>query len=211
MKNFVQKLFGLIVIPALLLAFTTVTPKAQNAFIKAVPTLAALKLVQPDASYPFCHVMGWTAAGDGGGGLYMVAAGSASTNYAVVTSSIDSTKQWTRMAGFIGGTKPPRTQTCTAATSILPEAATIVVTGTGGATVLTNNQTLPSGSVDGQRLTIIGNSDTDTVAISDKAGLTAGGTIQLSTTNIVLGQGDTLTLQYSTITTNWHEISRSNN
>lgn len=191
------------------LALCVASASAQG-FIKSVNTLAALKLIQPDSNYPYVLVLGWASAADGGGGLYKIATQSASTNYGVVASTIDSTKQWVRMPGLADFGKPARTQTLTAASTIAAESETVKITGTGGATVLTNNQVLASG-VDGQRLTIVGGSDTDTVAISDKAGLTAGGTIQLTTTNIVLGIDDYVVLKYNGATTNWHEISRGLN
>lgn len=183
---------------------------ASAQFTKTTPTLAALKLVQPDPNYPFVMVLGWATVGDGGGGLYQIATQAASTNYGIVTSTVDSARQWVRMPGLIGFGKPPRTQTLTATNMITIESDTVAVTGTSGATVLTNNQTLASG-VDGQLLTVIGSSDTDTVQIVDKSNLAAGGTIQMSATNVVLGIGDVIVFKYNLATTNWHEVSRSNN
>jgi hypothetical protein len=178
--------------------------------IKTTDTLVTLKLVQPDSNYQV-QVLGWASALDGGGGIYTPATQAASTNYGVVASTVNTNMQWVRKPGLVTATKAPRTQTVTAASTLTIESDVIAVAGTSGATVLTNNQTLASGTVDGQLLTIVGTSDTDTVQLVDAGTLTAGGTMALSATNFVMGVGDIIRLRYSTTTTNWHEVSRSAN
>lgn len=201
------------VIPAFLLAFALSSASAAGpGFIKSASTLAALKLVQPDANYPYCLVLGWTSAGDGGGGLYRATTASGATNYGVVTSTLDTTKQWVRQPGLNAFTAPPRTQTLTAASNILAEAHTVRLAGSGGAVILTSTPIVRTNDVvDGQVLCLEGTDNTNTIGISDD-GTVTGTKVQLNAvTNRTLGAGDILLLKYNSTLATWQEVSFSNN
>jgi len=75
---------------------------------------------------------------------------------------------------------------------------------------LTSTPTIVAGT-NGEVITIMGTSDTNTVTLQDESGL-AGSSLRLSGgVNVTLGNRDTLTLWYSSADSAWIEISRSNN
>lgn len=180
-------------------------------FPKSVAKLSDLPLIQPDPLFPNVLVMGWTAAGDGGIGLYVWNSSSAlSTNYGVVASSLaaGSGGQWIRQNGF--GNAPARTQTLAVinSTGIIPESLSVLVAGTSGATSLTNTPTVATNGVtSGKVVRIMGTSDTDTIVVSDN-GTVPGSLLELGASTRTLGIGDTLTLQW--MSGKWYEIGFSN-
>ena len=102
----------------------------------------------------------------------------------------------------------------------IPESTGTVVAGTGITTDMLNfvmyfNTTAPinitavpqiADGTDGQRITIVGSSDTNTLTLDDANGLQLVGGA-----SCVLGSGDTIVLLYITTLDLWIEISRSNN
>ena len=95
--------------------------------------------------------------------------------------------------GFESGTPPTATPTTPTGTSASPQAVTdvggvptsgvsdetIYVSGTGGVTVTANPQ-VTAGLVEGQRLTLVGTSDTDWVELSNGTGLQLNGPCRLT-------------------------------
>jgi hypothetical protein len=75
----------------------------------------------------------------------------------------------------------------------------------GAATDISANPQIVDGR-NGQKITIIGSSDTNTLTLDDGNGLQLAGAAQC-----VLGAGDTITLIYSSGLDIWVEVSRSNN
>lgn len=184
--------------------------KAQG-FLKTVGKLSDLLLIQPDPNYPNVIVLGWTAAGDGGWGVYTWNGSSAlTTNYGVVASSLPAGTggQWLRQQA--GGNAAARTQTLVAATQVIPESLGITVAGTSGATTLTGTpQVLTNGVTAGQLIHIRGTSDTDTVIFTDN-GTAAGSALELGASTRTLGIGDSLVLRWNATVAKWYEVSFAN-
>lgn len=87
---------------------------------------------------------------------------------------------------------------------------TVEVAGKLAATTLTSTPTISDGYA-GERLLIIGTSDSLTVTFQDESNLTGSGLQLAGGADITLGAGDTLYLVYSATVGAWCEISRSNN
>ena len=90
----------------------------------------------------------------------------------------------------------------TAGGGITPGTSTfqkIYIQGSGGAVTVTANPQVAAGTTDGQRLILVGRSDTNTVTLANGTGLSLNG-------NITLGDDDTLDLSWDG--TSWCEVSR---
>ena len=90
----------------------------------------------------------------------------------------------------------------TAGGGISPGADTfqkIYIQGSGGAVTVTANPQVAAGTTDGQRLILVGRSDTNTVTLANGTGLSLNG-------DITLGDDDTLDLSWDG--TSWCEVSR---
>lgn len=94
-------------------------------------------------------------------------------------------------------------QTISAGGTITPSGSTIRVTGDGGA-VTCGATAISNGAGSGQILILVGNSDTNTVTLTDGNNVVLGGASR------VLGQNDTLALVYIAAQ-GWCEIAFSNN
>lgn len=207
------------------LTLALVLPPASKAqgFMKTVATLSDLRLVQPDLNYPNVVILGWTAAGDGGWGVYKWVNPSAlTTNYGVLASALVATTttvngisvttvgpgdggQWLRQQD--GGNAPARIQVLVAATQIIPESIGVKVVGTGGATTLTGTpQVITNGVTSGQILRITGTSASNTVIATDN-GTAAGSALELGASTRTLGLGSTLVLVWDAVTAKWYEVS----
>jgi hypothetical protein len=103
----------------------------------------------------------------------------------------------------------PASTNCTTTTTIPRAGTTRLVTGSPGAVTLTSTPTIAtSGALHGQRILIQGTSDTNTVEIQDEDTLT-NSKVQLTTTSIVLGKGDSLWVMYNLTEGYWYEIGRT--
>jgi len=78
---------------------------------------------------------------------------------------------------------------------------TIFVQGSGGAVTITANPAITTGAVVGQEVTLIGESDTNTLTINDGNGVSQNGPMLLRQNSAITYQADG---------TNWVEISRRN-
>lgn len=193
-----------------MIALATATAQAQiGSQLKVVGKAADLKLLNANDTNTYALITGWTTPGDGGYEWYRYTPSSAlATNYGVITLTTVTSAQWKRLPIYTGG-KSPRTQTLTAASNILAEASTVLVAGSGGAVALTSIPTLPIATV-GQEITIVGTSDSNTIALSeDVSGALVGSSLILGATNRTLGLNDTIRLKY--VGTNWVELSFVNN
>lgn len=74
------------------------------------------------------------------------------------------------------------------------------IQGSGGAVTVTANPQVAAGSFVGQRLKLVGRSDTNTVTLANGTGLSLNG-------NITMGADSTLSLEWDG--TNWREDSRN--
>lgn len=102
------------------------------------------------------------------------------------------------------GVSYPSSNTGTVATSITKaQLGRIIYYSEAAASDLSDNPQIVDG-YDGQIITIIGSSDTNTLTLDDGTGL-------LLSAQCVLGAGDTITLVYITALSGWVEVSRSNN
>jgi len=98
----------------------------------------------------------------------------------------------------------PGIQNITSSTVIKPLATVVFVQGSGGAVTIANNPSIMDG-LNGQILVIIGQSDVNTVTLTDGNGMRLAG-------NVTLGQYDTITLIFDAVVSNdWIELCRSNN
>lgn len=82
------------------------------------------------------------------------------------------------------------------------------VVGNGGAVILTHTPSVTACTADGQKLVIIGTSNTDTVTIQDQSNLSGSGVSQNG--NVTLGNGQSITYHCDNTQTLWIEDSRSN-
>lgn len=82
----------------------------------------------------------------------------------------------------------------------------VVIQSTGNAILLTSNPCVTAGTTDGQRLTIMGLSDTNTVELPDGNGVELAGGV-----NFNFGVGDVLELIWYNSNSKWYEVSRSDN
>lgn len=90
-------------------------------------------------------------------------------------------------------------------TTLTPTATVHKVGGSGGARSLNSTTAITSG-IDGQILILKGDSNTNTLTVPDGANTRLAGNQAA-----ILGDGDVLTLMYSSSESDWVEVSRSNN
>lgn len=140
------------------------------------------------------------------------------------TSGVGYTEKMTiRSNGYIGIAQPTpnatfelngtmvytnlATQSLSAASQVSANAVSITVVGNGGAVDLTSNPQIMTPLAIGQRITIWGSSDTNTVKLDDSDGLQlAGGA------SFTLGLNDCIQLEARSVSpVVWAEISRSDN
>lgn len=86
----------------------------------------------------------------------------------------------------------------------------IRVQGSGGAVTISTTPNIVDG-INGQIITIIGQSDINTLTIQDENILPNSGVILAGSSNITLGQYDTLQLVFDANADKWIQISQSNN
>ena len=86
---------------------------------------------------------------------------------------------------------------------------TIYIQGNGGAVTLTSTPSITAGEYDGQRLTIHGLSDTNTVTLQDASVLSGSGVHLTHAYRCVFGKNDTMTLTWYETDSVWVELSRS--
>jgi len=94
-------------------------------------------------------------------------------------------------------------------TTIVCDAAFCEVSA-DAAYVMTSTPTLAAGA-DGEILIIVGVNDTNTITLQDISNLGGSGLILAGNADMVLGSGDSLILLYSTRSSHWLELSRSDN
>ena len=83
------------------------------------------------------------------------------------------------------------------------------IQGNGGAVTLTSTPSITAGEYDGQRLTIHGLSDTNTVTLQDASVLPGSGVHLTHAYRCVFGKNDTMTLTWYETDSVWVELSRS--
>lgn len=93
-------------------------------------------------------------------------------------------------------------QSLLAATAITPNSSFVAIVGNGGSVTLTSNPQITAG-FDGQRLIIIGTSDTNRVEIVNGNGLTLNNAVDFD-----MGNADTIELVYSSTIGGWAELYR---
>ena len=77
------------------------------------------------------------------------------------------------------------------------------VEGTSGAVTLDATTSITDGQVDGQRLTLIGTSDTNTVTINDATNTRMNG-------QVIITLGDVINFRWDSTASEWQELGRSN-
>ena len=107
---------------------------------------------------------------------------------------------------------PSTVQTLAAGDTLSFTHPTMVVSGSGGAVTSTATPLIAAvAEINGARITIRGNDDTNTYTIQDDDTL-EGSKLRLSGgVSMVLGKGDTIELQYYSADDTWDELTRSGN
>jgi hypothetical protein len=119
-----------------------------------------------------------------------------------VTTNV--TVQGCQNAGDILGSGGIQTRANDSAITVRSAIARVV--GDGGAVVLDTAPAIADGCGDGQALIIQGTDDANTVQIADNCNCQlAGGAA------VTLGKGDTITLQWNSVDSDWYELNRANN
>lgn len=109
--------------------------------------------------------------------------------------------------GFTDVNTPSTLQTLAAGGTILANANSIRVVGSGAARTLTSTPTIADG-VDGQVLTIFGTDATNTVTLQD-SGTLASSNLKLQAAARTLALGDVLVLRFDSTASLWYEVSFS--
>jgi len=105
------------------------------------------------------------------------------------------------------GNVVPKTTYATAATmaadsTLTQTHGTHKISGTPGAVTLSTTTAITDGTVDGQRLQIVGNHATNTVTINDNSNVQLKG-------NVTLALHDSITLEWDETLDDWREVCRS--
>ena len=102
------------------------------------------------------------------------------------------------------------TTTLSVAHSVTTTGRIMRLQGDGGATTITSTPSIQAG-FDGQIVTFVGVSDTNTITFQDNANLAASGLRLSADTNFTLGLSDQITLIYDNVAQVWLEQNRSGN
>lgn len=107
--------------------------------------------------------------------------------------------------------QPPSVlQTLAAGSTINPDAAKIRVVGSGGPVLITSTPTISAGSIDGQRVLILGTHAANTVTLQNAVTL-PGSTLMLGAATRALALGDQLEVSWDATLALWCEVSYVNN
>jgi len=106
-------------------------------------------------------------------------------------------------AGNVFNKMSVTTTTFAASATLTPDTSIYKVSGTSAAVTMDAITSITDGEVDGQRLTLKGTNDTNTVTILDATNTAQNG-------NVTLGNGDVINYLWDSTGSVWQEMSRNN-